>query len=33
MSVSGDLRVGLIRCTGRHDNISFVIKTPFLLEP
>ena len=28
MSVSGELRVGLIRCTGRYDNISF-IKTPF----
>ena len=29
MSVSGELRVGLIRCTGRYDNISFIIKTPF----
>ena len=29
MSVSGELSVGLIRCTGRYDNISFIIKTPF----
>ena len=27
MSVSGKMRVGLIRCTGRYDNISFIIKT------
>ena len=31
MSVSGELRVGLIRCTGRYDNISFTIKTPCYL--
>ena len=30
MSVSGRLSVGLIRCTGKYDNISFRIKTPFL---
>ena len=30
-SVSGKMRVGLIRCTGRYDNISFIIKTPFFL--
>ena len=30
MSVSGELRVGLIRSTGRYDNISFIIKTPFV---
>ena len=29
MSVSGELSVGLIRCTGRYGNISFIIKTPF----
>ena len=29
MSVSGELSVGLIRCTGRYDNISFIIKTPY----
>ena len=29
MSVSGRLSVGLIRCTGRYDNISFRIKTPY----
>ena len=29
MSVSGRLSVGLIRCTGKYDNISFKIKTPF----
>ena len=32
MSVSGRLSVGLIRCTGRYDNISFRIKTPFLFH-
>ena len=31
MSVSGELRVWLIRCTGRYDNRSFFIKTPFLI--
>ena len=31
MSVSGDLGVGLIRCTGRYDNISSIIKTPYFL--
>ena len=30
MSVSGRLSVGLIRCTGRYDNISFRIKTPYI---
>ena len=30
MSVSGELRVGFIRCPGRYDNISFIIKTLFL---
>ena len=29
MSVSGRLSVGLVRCAGRYDNISFRIKTPF----
>ena len=29
MSVLGRLSVGLIRCTGKYDNISFRIKTPF----
>ena len=29
MSLLGELRVGLIRCTGRYDNISFIIKTPY----
>ena len=29
MSVSGELRVGLIRCTGRYDNMNFIIKTPY----
>ena len=29
-SVSGRLSVGLIRCTGKYNNISFRIKTPFL---
>ena len=32
MSVSGRLSVGLIRCTGKYDNISFRIKTPFHLS-
>ena len=32
MSVSGELSVGLIRCTGRYDNISFIIETPFVHE-
>ena len=31
MSVLGELRVGLIRCTGRYDNISFRIKTPYFI--
>ena len=30
MCVSGKLSVGLIRCTGKYDNISFRIKTPYL---
>ena len=30
MSVLGDLRVGLIRFTGRYDNISFIIKASHL---
>ena len=30
MSVSGKMRVGLIRCTVRYDNISFIIKTPYM---
>ena len=30
MSVSGRSSVGLIRCTGRYDNISFRIKTPYI---
>ena len=29
MSVSGRLSVGLVRCTGKYDNISFRIKNPF----
>ena len=29
MSVSGRLSDGLIRWTGKYDNISFRIKTPF----
>ena len=33
MSVSGDLGVGLIICTGRYDNISFIIKTPCNFTP
>ena len=32
MSVLGELRVGLIRCTSRYDNISFIIKTPFCVK-
>ena len=28
--MSGRLSVGLIRCTGKYDNISFRIKTPSL---
>ena len=31
MCVSGRLKCGLIRWTGKYDNISFRIKTPFLL--
>ena len=29
MNVPGELSVGLMRCTGRYDNISFIIKTPY----
>ena len=29
MCVSGRLSVGLIRWTGKYDNVSFRIKTPF----
>ena len=29
MCVSGRLSVGLIRCTGKYDHISFRIKTPY----
>ena len=32
MSVSGRLSDGLIRWTSKYDNISFRIKTPFLLS-
>ena len=31
MCVSGRLKCGLIRWTGRYDNISFGIKTPYIL--